>query len=44
MTAMATTRHSSSGPTQRWPELRALFRWIIHSWYRSANSETLWEQ
>ena len=40
----ATTSHSSSEPTQRWPEFGALVRWIVHSWERSANSETRWEQ
>jgi len=39
-----TISHSSSPAIQRWPEFRTLVRWIVHSWFRSADSEMRWEQ
>ena len=28
----------------RWPELRALIGWVVHSWLRPAGSAGTWEQ
>ncbi len=28
----------------RWPELRALIGWVVHSWLRPAGSTGTWEQ